>query len=191
MLLQTALFHFLRLSNIPLYIRTSSLSIHLSMDIQVLPCLIWGFPGGTSGKEPACQCRRCKRCWFDVWVGKMPWRRARQPTPSFLPGKSHGQRSLVGYSLQGHNESDMTEVTQHIHTQARVLATVNGAVMNTGVHVSFSTRVFFVYMLRSGIARSHGSSVFSLRKLHTVLYSGSLTTSLYTHQQWRRVPLSP
>ena len=57
-----------------------------------------GFPGGASGKEPTCQCRRCKRCGFDPWVRKMPWRRTWQPTPVFLPGKSHGQRSLVGYS---------------------------------------------------------------------------------------------
>ena len=54
-----------------------------------------GFPGGASGKEPACQCRRPKRCRFDPWVGKIPWRRAWQPTPVFLPGESHGQRSLV------------------------------------------------------------------------------------------------
>ena len=57
-----------------------------------------GFPGGTSGKEPAGQCRRHQRCKFDPWVKKIPWRRAWQPTPVFLPGKSHWQRSLVGYS---------------------------------------------------------------------------------------------
>ena len=39
-----------------------------------------GFPGGTSGKEPACQCRRLKRPGFDPWVGKIPWRKVRQPT---------------------------------------------------------------------------------------------------------------
>ena len=38
-----------------------------------------------------------KRCRFDPWVGKIPWRRAWQPTPVFLPGEPHGQRSLVGY----------------------------------------------------------------------------------------------
>ena len=54
-------------------------------------------PGGVSGKEPTCQCRRHKRCWFDPWVRTIPWRRAWQPTPVFLPGESHGQRSLVGY----------------------------------------------------------------------------------------------
>ena len=47
-----------------------------------------GFPGGTSGKEPACQCRRHKRWGFDAWIWKIPWRRAWQPIPLFLPGKS-------------------------------------------------------------------------------------------------------
>ena len=60
---------------------------------------IWGFPGGTSGKEPTYQCRRHKRHGFALWIGKISWRRAWQPTPDFLPGESHGQRSLVGYSL--------------------------------------------------------------------------------------------
>ena len=49
-----------------------------------------GFPGGTSSIEPACQCRRYKKCGFDSWVGKIPWRKAWQPTPVFLPRKSQG-----------------------------------------------------------------------------------------------------
>jgi len=56
------------------------------------------FPGGTNGKEPICQCRRCKTSEFNAWIGKIPWRRAWQPTPTFMPGESHEQRSLVGYS---------------------------------------------------------------------------------------------
>ena len=60
--------------------------------------LLKGFPGGASGKEPACQCRRHR---FDPWVGKISWRRKWQPTPVFLPGESHGQTSLVGYSPWG------------------------------------------------------------------------------------------
>ena len=59
------------------------------------------FPGSTSGKEPTCQCRRHKRCGFNPWLGKIPRRRAWQPTPVFLPGESHGWRSLVGYSPWG------------------------------------------------------------------------------------------
>ena len=70
-----------------------------------------GFPGGASGKEPACQCRRHKKCRFDPWVRKLPWRRALHPTAVFLPGESHGQRSLAGYSPWGHTESDTTEAT--------------------------------------------------------------------------------
>ena len=67
------------------------------------------FPRGGSGKEPACQSWRLKRCRFNPWVGKIPWRRKWQPTPVFLPGKSHGWRSLAGYSEWGSKESDMTE----------------------------------------------------------------------------------
>ena len=62
-------------------------------------------------------CRRHKRLGFNLWVRKIPWRKKRQPTPVFLPGKSH-QRSLVGYSPWGRNESDVTEHTHtHTHTQ--------------------------------------------------------------------------
>ena len=60
-------------------------------------------------KEPACQNGRYKRSGFDPWVRKISWKRARQPTPVFLPGESHGQRSLAGYSPWGPKESDTTE----------------------------------------------------------------------------------
>ena len=55
----------------------------------------------TSSKHPG----------FDPWVRKILWKRKRQPTPVFLPGKSHGQRSLAGHSPLGHKELDMTEMT--------------------------------------------------------------------------------
>ena len=73
--------------------------------------ILWGFSTGTFGKEPAFQCRRHKRCVFDPWVGKIPWHRKWQPTPVFLPGESHGQRHLVGYSPWVYKELDMTEAT--------------------------------------------------------------------------------
>ena len=53
-----------------------------------------GFLGGCSRNEAACQCRRHRRCGFNPWVRKIPWRRAWQPTPLFLSGKSRGQRNL-------------------------------------------------------------------------------------------------
>ena len=59
---------------------------------------VLGFPGGASGKESACQSPKPKRYRFNPWVGKIPWRKAWQPTPIFLPGESQGQRSLAGYS---------------------------------------------------------------------------------------------
>jgi len=70
---------------------------------------IHGFPAGASGKESACQCRKCKRHRFDPWVGKIPWSRKWQHTLVFLPGKFHGQRSLSGCSPWGYRKSDMTE----------------------------------------------------------------------------------
>ena len=64
------------------------------------------FPGSSDSKESACQCRRPR---FNPWVRKIPWRREWQPTPIFLPGESHGQQSLVGYSPLGSKESDTAE----------------------------------------------------------------------------------
>ena len=75
-----------------------------------------GFPGDTRSKEPTCQFGRHKGWGFNPWIRKIRWRRAWQPTPVFLPGESHGQRSLVGYSPQGHKESDTTEGLS-MHTQ--------------------------------------------------------------------------
>ena len=59
-----------------------------------------------SGKELACQFRRHG---FDPWLGKIPWRRKWKPTPVFLPGKSHGQRSLASCSPWGCRELHMTD----------------------------------------------------------------------------------
>ena len=69
-----------------------------------------GFPGDTSGEEPACQSGKRKKHGLDPSIGKIPWRRAWQPTHVFLPGESHGQRSLAGYNPRGCKESDTTEV---------------------------------------------------------------------------------
>ena len=80
-----------------------------------------GSSGGTSDKESACHCRICRRRRFNPWVRKIPWRRAWQPTPVFLPGESHGQRSLGGYSPWCHKESDMTKVTQHARNAGKYL----------------------------------------------------------------------
>ena len=63
-------------------------------------------PGSSDGKRICLYCRRPR---FDSWVRKIPWRREWQPTPVFLPGESHGQRGLAGYSPWDHEESSTTE----------------------------------------------------------------------------------
>jgi len=65
-----------------------------------------GFPGGASGKESTCQSKRHKRCGFGPWVRKIPWRRAWQSNPVFLP-----EETLAGYSPLGRKKSDTTEAT--------------------------------------------------------------------------------
>ena len=77
-----------------------------------------GFPGSSVVKESACQCWKHKTHGFDPWVVMIPWRRKWQPTPVFLPGKSHEQRTLSGYSPRDHKESDTTEplsTSTHTH----------------------------------------------------------------------------
>ena len=61
--------------------------------------LVYGLPSWHYGKELTCQCRRFKRHRFDPWVGKILWGRKWQPAPVYLPGESHGQRSLVDHGL--------------------------------------------------------------------------------------------
>ena len=93
-----------------------------------------GFPSGASGKESACQCGRCKRRGFNPWVGKIPRWRAWQPTPVFLPGIFHEQRSLVGYSPWGRKERDTAEQLS-IHTQREAAASPHGMVRTNGSFV--------------------------------------------------------
>ena len=69
-------------------------------------CITTWLPWWLRGKSI---CPQCGRPGFNPWVGKIPWRRKWQPTPVFLPGEFHGQRSLAGYSPPGHKESDATE----------------------------------------------------------------------------------
>ncbi|XP_065799985.1 dnaJ homolog subfamily C member 24 isoform X2 [Muntiacus reevesi] len=73
--------------------------------ILMVPLPILQLAGWLSGEDSACQYRRCNRHGFSPWV----WRKKWQPTPVFVPGKSHGPRSLAGYSLCSHKELDMNE----------------------------------------------------------------------------------
>ena len=92
-------------------------SVHQYNHIEVQDFNIWIYKGDTfslglswrcSGKESTCQCRK----WlYGPWMGKILWRRKWQPTPVFFPEKSHGQRSLVGYTPWGHKETQLSNWT--------------------------------------------------------------------------------
>ena len=91
-----------------------------------------GFPGGSGGKESIrLQCRRPR---FSPWVGKIPWRRKWPPTPVFLPGKFHRQRSLVG--PWGRKELDMTEGLTHSFTHT-------GQAVEMQCHLSQKRKIAF------------------------------------------------
>ena len=79
-----------------IWITISYLTVSMGPEFSSsLPWLVLGFSSGSDSKESTCKWRRPR---FSPWVGKIPWRREWQPTPVFLPGEAHGQRSLVGYS---------------------------------------------------------------------------------------------
>ena len=95
-----------------------------------------GFPGGASGKESTRQCRRPRRRGFDPWVGKIPWKRKRHPTPRFLPGKFHGQRSLAGCSPWGQKELIETD-----HKGSLFL----GVSLDLFLYIQLNTFLFFSF----------------------------------------------
>ena len=76
-------------------------------------CIIFMPPRWCFGKESACQCRRCR---FNPWVRRKPWRREWQPTPVFLPGESHGERSLAGATVHGGRKGSDTAEQLSTHT---------------------------------------------------------------------------
>ena len=85
---------------------------------QPQPYILNRPPWWLNGKEPTCKCRRCG---FDPWFRKIPWRSKWKPTTVFLPGKSHGKRSLAGYNPWGHKRVGHKSATKHTHTSYIIL----------------------------------------------------------------------
>ena len=81
-------------------------------------------------------CLQCRRCEFNPWVGKIPWRGKCQPTPVFLPEKSHGWESLAGCNPWGGKESDMTEANKHTHRVVLLLVFWGTSILFSVVGVS-------------------------------------------------------
>ena len=71
--------------------------------------MLMGFPDSSAVKNPPANAGGHE---FNPWVGEIPWRRKRQPIPVFLPGKSQGEMSLVGYSPWGHKRVGRDSVTK-------------------------------------------------------------------------------
>ena len=97
-------------------------------------------PGGHSGKESTCQCRRWGRYKFNPWVMKIPWRRKWKPTLVFLPREFHRQKSLTGYSPWGHKELDTVEHT-HTHRHKNSLGWGSNTPNMFMLRVAFSSRL--------------------------------------------------
>ena len=136
-----------------------------------------GFPGGASDKECTHQCRRHKRHRFDPWIKKIPWRRKWRPSPVFLHGESHRQRSLVGYSPWGCKESDTTEVTYHklqpFQTSLDYVSFSTDHVMSLK-HMSKLLRLSTIYY-RGPITVSLGSRKWGSQKLNSAHLKSHLT----------------
>ena len=116
--------------------RTAQDRGHTGQEVTpIWPSQTSAFPGSTECERICLPASRHKRLRFDPWVGKITWRREWHATPVFLPGKSHGQRSLEGYSLWGCKESGMTEFMTS--ALAGVTCGVRGgARTETGVFIS-------------------------------------------------------
>ena len=130
-------------------------------------------------------CLQCRRPGFDPWVGKILWRRKWQPTPVFLPGESHGQRSLAGYSPRGRTESDTAERLHSLtHSHTICMATArcrSGGIMpgdlpeeliKDAPYLSFLPlqHIFFfanLAMVRKSFSQSH----WPLRRFLPVLFA--------------------
>ena len=148
------------------------LSFYLFNLVLILSTYISGFPGGVSGKESTCQRRILKRHGFNSWSGRSsegghdnPLQYSGVSSILQYPGESHGQRSLAGYSPQHHEESDMTEVTQHTCTH--------------GIFHCFKHKILYLAIIRykelllvyarNTLRRSSGSQ--NLRRKHYNLFT--------------------
>ena len=107
---------------------------------------------------------------FHPWVGKIPWRRARQPAAVFLPGESHGQRSLAGYRPWGHTELDTAEVISMHTCPLSYLFFILFMGNNAGINLK---RLFFKSTMKKTIP--------DLESSHTSLISSEITAATITH----------
>ena len=110
------IFHLMLTQSLEVKLQFISIEKKILIEVQLRRC----FPGGASGKEPAYQCWRHKRHRFVPWVGKIPWRRAWQPTLIFLPRESQWQRSPVATVLRvAQSRTQLKRLNTHIQLRRK------------------------------------------------------------------------
>ena len=157
------------------------------MCVCVCVCKAYGFPGSANGAESACQYRRCKRCGFDPWVGKIPRSRKWQPHSSILPWKIPWTEQPGGLQSMGLQRVGLSmffcfvlfcflylfsSIDGHL-VCFHELAIIRNAAMNTWVQMSLQDGDFlsFKYRPRTGFTGSYGRSIFTfLRNFHIVFH---------------------
>ena len=136
---------------------------------------IESLPRWLSGKKSSCQCSRCRRHEFDPWVRKSPRGGNGNPTPVFLPTKTHGQRSLMGYSPGGHRESD---ATQRLNNKTSVSAEIECPPIKIKVETS-------IFQKRRVICSQNKKSNTSLLPYHLfILFSFIRYTFFHVPGNW-------
>ena len=107
--------------------------------------MYWSFPRGSTGKEPASQCRRHKRCRFDPWVRKIPWSRKWQPTPLFLPGKFLWTEEPSRLQSRGSQRVGHNWVTKHIVFMDLILLNINYILFITSTNTWSNTENWYIH----------------------------------------------
>ena len=168
----------------------SDTNLPLIVQAPILFCVLFTLIHDKSGREPACQCRRQNRCGLDIWVGKIPWRRAWQPAPVFLPGESHEQRSLVGHRPWGCKYwTWLKQLSMHACTHTTgpsLLCSRNGDLRLQWLSVhSVLTAFIFWYGFQTSVPDSFPSEMHSLP---SCLMQLLLTLGVTSHPNWRWHP---
>ena len=139
---------------------------------------MWGFPGGASGKEPACQCRRPKRHQFTPWVRKIAWKRAQQPIPVFLAGESRVAKSQTRLKQLSMPARTVT-VVQSL-TRVRLCDPVD---CSTSGFPVFSQSLLSLMSIESVMLSTISSSVVLFSScLQSFPATGSFPMSCFSHQ---------
>ena len=140
-----------------------------------------GFPDGALVKGSTYQCRGHRRHRFNPWVGKIPWKRKRQPTPVLLPGEFHGQRRMVGYSPGG---------LQKNQTHLKGLSTCTHTHTDTPTHTPLKISTFFLMDCRPPGSSVHGISQARMPEWVAISSSRGSSLNIVSYNFYRNVPFS-